>query len=306
MGGGGGSLEPVSRKDPDWLSRIRHAEPEQYEAATNALLGDLSADLGTRDNAAIHQHVETLRQALQNYIAESIDIEFGGSLSKHTYVDGVSDVDVLVVLRPSDAKEYSPEELIAEMGRLARDRLPNTTVATGDMAVTVTYSDGIKLQLLPAIRRGDRVQVPAGGGGGWSPVASPASFATELRKANARCALGVLPTIKLFKAIQDAKIPGTARLKGYHVEALALELFASYTGPLERKAMLEAFVEFASTRVVTPIRDATGQSDLVDGYLGQAHSSGRRTSAAYLRRLAGRMKAADQEGNVDTWVDLFQ
>jgi Second Messenger Oligonucleotide or Dinucleotide Synthetase domain len=304
MGGGGGGLEPVSREDPEWLRSIRSVDREKYEAVTNELLKEISTDLGGRDEEAIHRHVEILKDRLENDIAGIIDVEFGGSLRKHTYVDGVSDVDALVLLNRSDTQDATSRDLLEDMANVVRNRLPDTEVRVGGMAVTVRYADGVELQLLPAIKRGNRIQVPGGRYGDWSPVADPSRFADELRSVNARNSMSVVPVIKLFKAMQDAKLPESARLSGYHVEALAVDAFRRYNGPFERKAMLEHLVDRAAVGVLEPIKDTTGQSKHVDDHLGPPHSHTRQITAAYLHRLRSRMDAADKSGDTESWVDL--
>jgi hypothetical protein len=305
MGGGGGGPVPVSHGDPRWLQSVREVDREHYEALTNDFLKAVGTDIGGRNDEAIHRHIEVLRTSLQSDIAGFIEVQFGGSLRKHTYVDGVSDVDALVLLDRSATQDVTSRELIEDVAGIIRNRLPDTDVHVGAMAVTVRYADGVELQLLPAIRRGDRIQVPGGRQGDWSPVADPSRFANRLKSVNASKSMFVVPVIKLFKAMQDAKLPDAARLSGYHIEALAVDAFSKYDGPLERKRMLEYFVDYASTGVQEPIRDVTGQSELVDGYLGPAHSKTRRTVSVYLSRLRSRMDAADRTGDSDSWNDLI-
>jgi hypothetical protein len=302
--GGGGGLEPVSKGHVDWLQKVRDVDHEKYEANTNELLKEVSSEVGNRDDAAIHRHIEVLKEKLRNDLADTIEVDFGGSIRKHTYVSGISDVDALVLLSREEVGGASSRELIEEMARLVRERLPETPVRAGDMAVTISYADGTELQMLPAIRRGGKVQVPGGRSGDWSPLADPARFANELKSVNFRNSLSILPTIKLFKVIQDAKVPENARLSGYHVESLAVDAFKDYSGPMDRKTLLEHFVGHATSRVLTPVRDPTGQSELVDDYLGPPGSSRRRTTAAYLERLRTRMSAADRSGDTSAWAAL--
>ena len=303
MGGGGGQA-PISRSNSDWLQSVRNVNRDKYEADTNELLQDVSAEVGTKDDRAIHDHLEVLKEKLRNDLSEAVEIRFGGSLKKHTYVDGVSDVDALVTLSREEMGDISPREALTRIRDLIQERLPDTHLEVGRMAVTVKYSDGLELQLLPAIRRGDRVQVPSGDTE-WSPLAAPDKFASELARMNASRSFLVVPVIKLFKAIQDAKLPESVRLSGYHVESLAMEAFGPYDGPLERKAMLEYFVDFASSRVLRPSVDSTGQSRHVDERMGPQGSQTRKTSAAYLARLHNRMEAANRARDKDAWLSLF-
>ena len=45
-----------------------------------------------------------------------------------------------------------PSEVIAYVRDTVQERLPQNPVSAGNMAVTVGYSDGTEIQILPAIR----------------------------------------------------------------------------------------------------------------------------------------------------------
>ena len=79
---------------------------------------------------------------------------------RHTYVDGLSDVDVLMTLNDSSLVSQSAQTTIERMAELIRQRLPNSDVSTGQMAVTIKYSDDIEVQVLPAIRTPSGIRVP--------------------------------------------------------------------------------------------------------------------------------------------------
>ena len=56
-------------------------------------------------------------------------------------------------------------------------------IRVGQMAVTVTFRDGMELQLLPAVQRGDQTAVSAQSGDDWSHV-RPKDFAESLSRLN--------------------------------------------------------------------------------------------------------------------------
>ena len=76
-----------------------------------------------------------------------------------------------------------------------------------------------------------------------------------------------MPLVKLAKAVM-ADFPESYRPSGYHVESVAVEAFARYSGPKNYKAMLHHFFERGSGLVLGPIQDSTGQSLNVDENLG--------------------------------------
>jgi len=100
---------------------------------------------------------------------------FGGSLRKHTYVDGLSDIDALLVVNASLLVNSTPQDVLSYIEGCIRSRLPGTQVKSGDLAVTITYSDGIQIQILPAIKTARGIRITNQNGTGWSNVVKPSS-----------------------------------------------------------------------------------------------------------------------------------
>ena len=177
-------------------------------------------------------------------------------------------------------------------------------VTHGKMAVTVTFQDGMIIQLLPAIKGdGDHLQVPSSRTTGWSRI-DPIKFQQALTKRNKECGGKLVPVIKLAKAI-IGQLPESQRLSGYHIESLAIAAFKNYSGPKVTSAMLPTFFERAKELVLSPIRDKSGQSVHVDAYLGPADSEIRKTSSHVLGRISRRMRNAAAAGSSDDFLGLF-
>ena len=141
---------------------------------------------------------------------------------------------------------------------------------------------------------------PSRDGSSWSPI-QPQAFAQALAKINQDQGGRVVPAIKLSKAIVANKL-GEGEVSGYHMEALAIEAFGTYSGPRTPKAMLTHLVQHASQRVLNPIRDVTGQSRYVDENLGEANSVSRQNLS---RRLAGLAATMATTQSLDDWRDLL-
>jgi hypothetical protein len=121
---------------------------------------------------------------------------------------------------------------------------------------------------------------------------------------NDECGGKLVPTIKLAKAVIGT-LPEVQRLTGYHVESLAIAAFRGYDGTKTAAAMLPVFFERARELVLNPIRDSTGQSVHVDGYLGDANSAERQAASHLLNRIAKRMRNASAHQSTDQWEALF-
>ena len=282
---------------------LRLLEENQNDAAINERLRQELAYINDRDVELIAGHIDTIQEVLGNTGWHIERLLFGGSVAKHTYVDGLSDVDALVILDDEVINEMSPSEVRNNFAASLSQALPQGNVRDireGAMAVTLEYMDGTEIQLLPAVRTNSGLAVPSWDGESWSSI-QPQAFARELTNSNQSLGGRVIPTVKLTKALIASNL-GEKAVSGYHVEALALEAFDSYSGPRTPKAMVEHFLQFATERVLRPIRDLTGQSRYVDEHLGASNSGARQGLAQSLRQLRASL---DEARSVDVWENLL-
>lgn len=305
MSGGGGGFFPSKPETlHDLIQRTREsAEQQRLNSDVNKLLQDMLTTFNERDSEKIKEYLEKTQEIL----SERIEIEqflFGGSVAKHTYVDGLSDVDALVILRDDDLADKSPQAVLNVFHRLLKDNLTADEVESvdkGTLAVTVNYRDGTEIQLLPALRIGSKVSISDAWGNSWKET-NPKIFQQALTSANERLNNALVPAIKLAKSIISG-LPKQKRLTGYHTESLALEAVKGYRGTKTVKALLMQIFEDASERVKYPISDITGQSRIVDTYLGNKNSAERRSISDALAGVARKLNAAN---SVDQWKTILE
>ena len=307
MGGSGDGYFP-SRLTPDNLAkRTRRAEDQAQTATfeTNVAdhLASLLVDFNDRDVEGIREVFDQIKSDLENEIDGTVDTLFGGSVSKHTYLDGISDIDALVLLNNSELAEKSPNEVKSFLADCLRDRYGKDAVREGGLAVTVNVQDKT-IQLLPALRQGESVKIASSDGSNWSKV-NPQGFTHALTKANQRLDGKLVPCIKLIKAIV-AMLPEKRQITGYHTESMAINVFRGYDGAKTTKSMLRHFFEHAPEHVIEPIKDSSGQSVYVDEYLGAASSLERRIVADTLGRIGRKIRNADGARSLDRWKELFE
>lgn len=309
MGGSGGG-GTFSGRSPDKLRElVRKAEGKATEAKFDGqlanTLGELLSAVNARDTGLVRERLDGLKTALGEELDGTFDQFFGGSVAKHTYVDGLSDIDSLVVINDTDLEGKDPQAVLGKMERILKDALGKTaTTSHGRMAVTVQYGDGMVIQLLPALEtRGSHIQVPSSRTSGWSKI-DPIAFQKILTKRNEQCGGKLIPTIKLAKAI-NGQLPAGQCLSGYHMESLAISAFRGYSGEMSTRAMLPVFFERAKDLVLSPMKDRSGQSIHVDGYLGAANSEQRQVASHVLGRIARRMKNATAASSTAQWRALF-
>lgn len=307
MSGTGGKFFSSRTTPLERARRIREAEDQARDDGFETLVGDylasLLSDFNSRDVDGIQEVLEDIKADLENEIEGTIDTLFGGSVSRHTYLEGLSDVDTLVLLNKSELAQKSPKEVKSYLLDVLRDRYGEENVWEGKLAVTVCVDKNF-IQFLPALRHLQGVKIANSRGDDWSKV-NPQRFTEALTEANKKMNGKLVPCIKLAKAIV-ATLPEKRQITGYHTESMAINVFRNYDGPKTPKAMLRHFFENASEQVKEPIRDSSGQSVHVDEYLGSANSLIRQTVSHALDRIRRKLLNADGAASLDRWKELFE
>lgn len=306
MGGSGGS---GWARPSEIAQEVRKAEKELqsagFQTELSGVLGEYLARFNDRDIPLVRRRLDQILAALGDSLENKIDQIFGGSVAKHTYVDGLSDIDCLLVVNGTNLEESGPRAAVEKVERILAEVLrANASVRAGQLAVTVNYDDGMEIQLLPAIRTGSGLKIQSSRDQTkWSEI-DPTKFQASLTKYNTACDAKLVPTIKLAKAI-IAQLPEAQQLSGYHVESLAIDAFRGYKGTKTVAAMLPIFFEKAKDRVLRLMTDSTGQSVHVDGYMGEANSAARQQASHLLGRIAKRMANATAAASISQWRDMF-
>jgi hypothetical protein len=306
MGGSGGRNFFIGRNPEQVKVDLRKEEEKTHDQAFDTQiaerLGEFLGDANRRDATATSAAIDEIKNALGADIEGTVDPILGGSIRKRTYVDGISDIDTLLILRDPKLKSLSPQEVLAYFEQKAREELSDWEVSRGKLAITLR-KEGMEIQVLPAVREEGKTHIPSARGDRWSDI-NPEGFFRKLTETNQKLGGKVVPVIKLAKIINSQQ-PEALQLTGYHVESLAIESFKTYSGPLNPKAMLEHFFDTSRALVLAPIRDKTGQSVHVDAYLGPAKSKNRNEVSAALDRIHRRMKNADVLHSEDQWLEPF-
>lgn len=307
MGGSGGGYSNWTPKQ--FEDRVRDAEKVSFEAGfapeLSNFLGDLLRQFNSRDVDTVNDRLNELKEFLSEELESSITLQFGGSVAKHTYVDGLSDVDALFVTKSADTDFENPNDLVASFADLIATKLGDSAkVKSGEMAVSVTYKDGTELQILPAAATADgNLKVSSPNGDNWSKI-RPKAFNKILSQVNKECNYNLVPTIKLAKAI-NSTLPKSQQLTGYHLESLAVDAFKNYSGTKTKHEMLVNFFASAKTQVLKPITDKSGQSRHLDDYLGTSDSNERKRASYLLGRIEKRMRNANAAGSKNAWESIF-
>ena len=256
-----------------------------------------------RNTKAVTRHLKSVCDILRHEDDHVVQTKFGGSVQKGTYVTGLSDVDVLLIVNQSSLKNKPPSKVLAYVRDTIQQRLPKNPVSAGKLAVTVSYADKSDIQILPAIRTADGFRIAEPGSTKWSNVVHPDRFVDRLIKVNNARGGRDVPTIKLAKAMADCFIKDSSRkISGYHMESLAIDAFTCYEGELVPRSMLVHLLGHSIKAVMTPIKDPTGQTRYVDQYLGQAESKLRKGASTQFGQMLSKVNSC---GTREEFGDLF-
>lgn len=284
----------------DTENALNNTEKAEFEAEVNEKLKGILSNYNERDTDLVNERLNEIRDILSNYLESSIDIRRAGSWSKHTYVDGVSDVDCLFILNSSAFTGESPNQLLDELEGHLQRKLQGATVERGNLSLKVTYATGPELQILPALKNEKGLRIPSGFNNEWSRIINPERFANTLTETNQKLNGNLIPVVKLVKGVVSGN-GFTSNLKGYHIEALAVEIFQGYEGERTRKAMLEYFFTKAHDLVKKPMKEMSGQSQYIDDYLGNSGSSERESVSGELKNISEKMTSANKKLSADDW-----
>jgi len=306
MGGSGGGYFSGKIKIQDLINQREkdaNANAQSIDAEVAELIGTLLNDFNNREVDAIKTHLDVIKTALVNEIEGTVDTIFAGSVSKHTYIDGISDIDSLVIINNTNMENMAPEEVKNYFLDKLRQRLPNTEITAGAMAVTVHFNDA-DIQLLPAIKTDSGLKISNNTGNSWIAI-KPQAFTEKLTTENQKLGNKLIPTIKIVKSI-ISNVPKDQQLSGYHIESLAVELFSDYAGKLTHKAMITHFFQKAPEKILNPMNDITGQSKYIDDHLGVQDSLERKIIFNTLDRIKRRMQNADANSSPAQWKSILQ
>lgn len=178
--------------------------------------------------AAYDTHEATIRSRVTAYKL----VRFG-SHARDTGVRGSSDRDLMVGLATAAVawgNGWKSSSTVLENLRVDLDaRLPSA-VMRSDCAVVVTFSDGKRVDLVPAVFQGmlpvagtsrPVYQIPDGAGG-WR-VSAPEAHAAYIEAANARSGSRLRNVARLVKYMRETRA-SPLPLSSFHVELVLAEL----------------------------------------------------------------------------------
>lgn len=307
MGGSGSGYFP-SDITPDNVKEvfdttIKKIKEDEYWSKVNEEIKKQLPDINDRDVSLTNERIGKVKEVLGSKIEGSINSCFGGSVGKHTYVNGLSDIDCLLLINDTELEKRGPEQALNTI-KSSIQLEENCEISSGRMAITVKFADGMEIQLLPALKSGDKYKVSSSNGNNWSKNIDPKKFSEALTEANEKQAGKLIPTIKLAK-VALSTLKEDMRPNGYHIESMAIKAFKDYNGSKDPLSMTNHFFSKMPDLVLKSEEDKTAQSIYVDSYLGKKNSTERKNMNHLIDRLHKRIRNYIHNKSKDELLKLF-
>ena len=226
MGGSGGGYfrsETPENVREALRKEEKATEDQMFETQVSTDIAAVLTDYNNRDPQQVRGILDRLKKALEKDVEDgTVTPVFGGSVRKHTYVDGISDIDSLFILRGEELAGLEPNEALDLFESKVRIAFPEAKSDRNRISLRI-HDEGLTVEILPAIRREGHLCIPSESGTEWSKI-NPQGFLRKLTEINDGCGGKVVPTIKIVKGINET-FPENQRLSGYHLESLAIEAF---------------------------------------------------------------------------------
>ena len=85
---------------------------------------NLLVEYKRRDGTRVAKRLEVICDSLNRAGHRAVQTKFGGSVSKHTYVSGISDVDVLLIVNHTGFKNRPPSDALKAVRKVLKHQYP--------------------------------------------------------------------------------------------------------------------------------------------------------------------------------------
>ena len=103
-----------------------------------------------RNTKAVTRQLKGVCDVLGHEDDHVVQTKFGGSVQKGTYVTGLSDVDVLLIVNQSSLKNKPPSKVIAYVRHTIQQRFPKNPVKAGRKAAPSVSMASTRAPATPA------------------------------------------------------------------------------------------------------------------------------------------------------------
>jgi len=263
----------------------------------------------------ISRHHNYIRSVLGNKI-DIVEDFLTGSYIKQTQIKPATDIDLFIVFDSTYAKSYYPNKaikLVYDFKKLIRETYPSSPLKADGQAVVVTFSDGFKMDIVPAFQRNDGgYLIPNAKNNSWIPT-DPKQYNELLSQANQSLQERLKPIIKMLKCWN---ILWRNFLRSLHIEILALNCFCDLSQLkcypfVNYQEGLEILFKNVGSLINTPTYDPI-VIDKIDRYLDKQPLKRKILASLFQRHHSQVTKAIKYEYNgyhkdaIAMWKMLFK
>lgn len=201
--------------------------------------------------------------ALLGALFPMVRFALSGSTAKHTFVWGLSDIDVLCLLPEWGGR---PPRAVVTAISAAANRLCEVECLHNHLVLGPIH--GVRLDLVPGCYDANTraLALPNASGDQWVTV-RPDLFVTALDELDKSLGNVVRPAIRLARLFY-ALCPSPVAIPGHHLEALALKVSHDTSETSTVVALVHEIIRRAPILSREPLVDSSGQFQWVDHHLG--------------------------------------
>lgn len=232
------------------------------------------------------------------------DVKNYGSHSRSTAISNYSDLDLFFVLAAEEFKWgdgiKSSATVLNNLRTELSDRYPDSSIGKDGHAIVVNFSDGSKIDVLPAKFVGINDYKKAtlwipDGSGGWLAT-SPDAHNSEIKKVHASSGYKFSYAVQLMKFWRDNRsVP--VPISSFHMELLFATKGTFSNIKSYAQCVRDAFAEMHSRRLAA-LTDPLG----ISGWVPAAHTAAKlesaRTAVAFALDKADRALLAEAQGDL--------
>ena len=203
---------------------------------------------------------------------DKFEFIFSGSLSKYTYIDGYSDVDIFFPICKQEPFKRTPNDsLVSLASKLFHMGIYDYSLSEKKNSLVGRFNN-IKVDLVPVVYSSNYLLFPSTGGSEWNKI-YPNKTINKLVQNNSERAKLLITLIRIFKLV-FYKLYNLTQIKGYHIEMLAINSLSDNTSFKITDAFLHG-LESIKKKILYQIIDETQQYEFIDQNLGQSNSEER-------------------------------
>jgi hypothetical protein len=221
-----------------------------------------------------NQHLSVIRTCL-NSVFELSSCRISGSFKRETSISGFSDIDLFAVFRKINftwggsligskrALDHVRKELLA--------RYPNTAIGRDVMAITVAFTDGRVVDVVPALfesfyQKQWPIYLIPDGNDGWMPTC-PSLYDSYIEQAHIRSGRKLRCVAQLMKFWRTCRTP-CIPLSSFHIEMLLANEDVCKVAKPYSECIRDVF-RILTDRECRAIRDPYG----IGGYISAAKTA---------------------------------